>query len=148
MYNMYNTLKTNILMGGTRLSEVQNRIKRLYATGDLTDGQMEELMELSQQKANPEAERPELPEMLRSLAERVEALEKKFASGSLPEEEAPYIEAWKPWDGISNKYQPGAVVSHNGKLWQSVHNGQNVWEPGTVGTASLWVEYTEVNANA
>lgn len=145
---MYNILKTKILMGGTRLSEVQNRIKRLYATGDLTDGQLEELMELSQQKANPEAERPELPEMLRSLAERVEALEKKLESTSLPEEEAPYIEAWTPWDGVSNKYQLGAVVSHNGKLWQSVFNGQNVWAPGTAGTESLWIEYTEVTDNA
>lgn len=145
---MYNILKTNILMGGTRLGEVQNRIKRLYATGDLTDGQMEELMELSQQKANPEAERPELPEILRSLTERVEVLEKKMASTSVPEEEAPNIEAWKPWDGISNKYQYDAVVSHNGKLWRSVFNGQNVWEPGTVGTERLWVEYTEVNGNA
>lgn len=145
---MYNILKTNILMGGTRLSEVQNRIKRLYATGDLTDGQMEELMELSQKKANPEAERPELPEILRSLVERVEVLEKKMASTSVPEEEAPDIEAWAPWDGVSNKYQPGAVVSHNGKLWQSVFNGQNVWEPGTPGTESLWLEYSEVTDNA
>lgn len=145
---MYNILKMKITTGGEKLTEIQNRIKRLYATGDLTDGQMEELMELSQQKANPEAERPELPEILRSLTERVEVLEKKMASTSVPEEEAPHIEAWKPWDGISNKYQHGAVVSHNGKLWRSVFNGQNVWEPGTVGTASLWVEHTEVTGNA
>lgn len=137
---MYNILKTNILMGGTRLGDVQNRIKRLYATGDLTDGQMEELMELSQQKANPEAERPEILDMLKSLSDRVEALEKKQASNPNTEGETAENEAWKPWDGISNKYQYDAVVSHNGKLWRSVFNGQNVWEPGTPGTKNLWVE--------
>ena len=75
---MYNILKMRINTGGTPLAEIQDRVKRLYANGDLTTAQMEELLELSQLKANPEAERPELPEILRSLVERVEALEKKI----------------------------------------------------------------------
>lgn len=139
---MYNILKAKITTGGVKLDEIQTRIKRLYATGDLTTGQMEELLELSQQKADPNVERPEVLAMLQSLSARVEALEKKLAS--TPDTEGdPQAEVWAPWDGISNKYQYDAVVSHNGKLWRSVFNGQNVWEPGAIGTESLWVEYTE-----
>lgn len=140
----YDILKKRINAGGEKLGEIQEVIKRFYANGDLTVGQMEELIELSQQKADHNAERPETMEMLRSLAERVEALEKKLASDTGTEGEAAENEAWKPWDGISNKYQRYAIVSHNGKLWQSVFEGQNVWEPGAVGTESLWVEYEEV----
>jgi len=51
----------------------------------------------------------------------------------------PAVEAWQPWDGISNDYQLGAEVTHNGQTWTSTHPGQNTWEPGTTGTESLWV---------
>ena len=144
----YDILKKRINAGGEKLGEIQEIIKRFYANGDLTVGQMEELIELSQQKADHNAERPEYLSMLQSLAVRVEALEKKLASapgedGNEAEGETE-TEAWHPWDGISNKYQKDAIVSHNGKLWQSVFEGQNVWEPGAVGTESLWVEYEEV----
>ena len=137
---MYNILKMRITTGGTPLAEIQDRVKRLYANGDLTTAQMEELLELSQVKADPETERPEILDMLKSLSERVEALEKKQASNPDTQPEIAENEAWKPWDGISNKYQINSVVSHNGKTWKSVFAGQNVWEPGTPGTESLWVE--------
>lgn len=145
---MYNILKMRITTGGVKLDEIQGRIKRLYANGDLTTAQMEELLELSQTKADPNAERPEILDMIKSLTERVDALEKKHESNTDTDGENGEAETWKPWDGISNKYQYDAVVSHNGKLWRSVFNGQNVWEPGAAGTASLWVEHTEVTGNA
>ena len=142
---MYDILKNRIHTGGYKLTDIQARAKKLYAMGDLTDEQLDELMALSQQNASPEAERPETLKMLQDMAERVSALEKKLEQQSDPETETPDIEAWKPWDGISNQYQPGSVVSHNGKVWKSVHAGQNTWEPGTVGTENLWVEYTPDN---
>ena len=137
---MYNILKMRITTGGTPLAEIQDRVKRLYANGDLTTAQMEELLELSQMKADTNAERPEIMDMLKSLSERVEALEMKQASNPDTEGETAENEAWKPWDGISNKYQINSVVAHNGKVWKSVFAGQNVWEPGTPGTESLWVK--------
>jgi len=45
----------------------------------------------------------------------------------------PTIEAWRPWDGISDKYQLGAEVTHNGLTWTSTHVGQNTWAPGVFG---------------
>ena len=85
--------------------------------------------------------------MIQSLASQIEALEARVkaleGNDDGGEEPIPYAE-WKPWDGISKDYQKGAIVSCNGVLWESVFDGQNVWEPGTAGTESLWVKYTPV----
>lgn len=138
---MYNIFKNRITAGGYKLADIQYRMKKLYASGDLTAEELDELMTLSQMNASADAERPEILEMLRQLADRVAALEgsqEDTESGGVQSE----YETWEPWNGISDKHQQGAIVSHNGKLWQSVFIGQNIWEPGTIGTELIWVEYT------
>lgn len=42
----------------------------------------------------------------------------------------------------TNPYMKGDKVTHNGKTWVSLVDG-NVWEPGAVGSESLWSEVTE-----
>lgn len=46
-----------------------------------------------------------------------------------------------PWEqpDSTNPYAKGDKVTHNGKTWVSKVDG-NVWEPGVVGTESLWEE--------
>ena len=39
----------------------------------------------------------------------------------------------------TNGYKKGDRVKHKGKTWDSLVDN-NVWEPGTVGTESLWKE--------
>lgn len=39
----------------------------------------------------------------------------------------------------TNAYMKGDKVKHNGKTWQSLIDN-NVWEPGAVGTETLWQE--------
>lgn len=58
--------------------------------------------------------------------------------GTEPDEgdDAGDIEEWQQPDS-TNPYMAGDVVSHNGGTWCSLVDG-NVWEPGTVGTESLW----------
>ena len=51
------------------------------------------------------------------------------------------IPAWEQPDS-TNAYVAGDKVIHNGKTWESLVDG-NVWEPGAVGTESLWAEVTE-----
>ena len=151
---MYEIIKSVIAAGGYKLAEIQRKIKKLYILGDLTEEEMDVLLSMTQQNATASAERPETLTLIQNLAVRMEAVEKALAAKEGTSEgdaEAEEYEAWTAWDGISNKYQPGAIVSHNGQLWRSVHSGQNTWEPGTVGTESLWVIYTpenkEVNEN-
>lgn len=140
---MYGILKTHIAAGGFKLSEVQHKVKKLYVLGDLTEEQTDELLALASQGVSAEAERPETLQMLRSLADRVTALEKKLAGQEDSGEEQPQYAAWKPWDGISQNYQHGARVTHNGHVWESTYNGLNVWEPGAAGTEALWKDVTK-----
>lgn len=46
-----------------------------------------------------------------------------------------------PWvqPDSTNPYAKGDKVTHNGKTWVSTVDN-NVWEPGAVGTESLWKE--------
>ena len=143
---MYEIFRNRINAGGYQLADIQQRIKKLYALGDLTEEQMDELLALSQKNVAADAERPETLKLLRQLSNRVAALEKLMlpqGDDNNDNRETSQIEAWKPWDGISDKYQYSTVVAHNGKQWISAFRGQNVWEPGAVGTETLWVEYTE-----
>lgn len=39
----------------------------------------------------------------------------------------------------TNPYMKGDKVTHNSKTWESLVDG-NVWEPGAVGTETLWKE--------
>lgn len=132
---MYEIIKSVIAAGGYKLTEIQRKVKKLYIMGDLTEDQTDELLKMASEGISPDAERPEVMAMLQSLADRIAALED--AQTQEGDGNTEQIEAWKPWDGISDKYQKGAVVSHNGSTWESVFSGQNVWEPGAAGT---WVK--------
>lgn len=51
------------------------------------------------------------------------------------------IEEWRqPVPGEFDGYTQGQKVTHNGKTWESTFAGLNVWEPGAVGTETLWKE--------
>lgn len=137
---MYNVIKSVIKSGGYKLSEIQYKAKKMYLMGDITEEQLDEIMHLASGGVSAEAERPEVLDMLKTLSDRMDALEKRIDGGDDPVVEE--CEDWKPWDGLSDKYQYGAIVQHKGKLWISEFNGQNVWEPGAVGTEAMWIEYT------
>ena len=143
---MINIIKSVIESGNYKLNEVQRKIKKLYMLGDITEAEMDELLSLASGGVSADSERPEVLTMLHTLADKIDALAERVAAleggGEEPEPEYP---AWEPWDGISNKYQYGALVTHKGAVWESVFNGQNVWEPGAPGTENMWVKREEVD---
>jgi hypothetical protein len=150
MVSIYDVLKSTISGGNYKLHDVQQRIKRLFVLGDLTEEQTDELLAMASGGASADAERPETLELIQALAENIIALEARVAalesgnnSGTddTVDAEQPLYKPWKPWDGISKDYQKGAIVSHNGELWQSAFDGQNVWEPGEIATGILWLKY-------
>lgn len=142
---MYEVIKSVIAVGGYKLAEIQYKVKKLYILGDITEEQMDELLSLAAGGVSTDAERPENLKLIENLAAEIEALKGRVAALEGAEDDGGETEeypAWKAWDGISKDYQKGAIVSHNGELWQSVFTGQNVWEPGAAGTDFLWVKYT------
>lgn len=48
------------------------------------------------------------------------------------------ISEWEQPDG-TNAYAKGDKVTHNGKTWESLVDG-NVWEPDALGSETLWKE--------
>lgn len=62
----------------------------------------------------------------------------EYASGG---DDPSSIPEWVP-PSNENPYPKGAVVRHNGKVWESLV-ANNVWEPGVVGTETVWREVTE-----
>lgn len=145
---MYEIIKNVIAAGGFKLADIQHKIKKLYVMGDITEEQLDELLQMASGGVSPDAERPETLAMMKNLSERMDGLEARLKALEGDAEEEPgngaevlEFPVWEPWDGISNKYQTGAIVQHNERLWKSIFNGQNVWEPGAAGTANLWVEY-------
>ena len=145
---MYEILKNVISAGNYKLTEMQWKIKKLYILGDITQDECDELLSLAVLNVSFNSERPELLEIIKSLSDRISALESRLdnsgdigGSDNEGEVETNEYPDWQPWDGISNKYQLDSIVKHNGKLWISIHPGQNVWEPGSVGSSTLWEEY-------
>lgn len=150
---MYDLILSTINSGNYGFLELKEKIARLYAMGSITDSQLEELLNLAVEKANPDTERPELLSLIKNLYAKVTALTacvedlsarlKKLENGGVTdykEENSCEYPAWELWDGLSDQYQPGAIVSHKGALWKSTFNGQNVWEPGVVDDR-FWVRY-------
>lgn len=150
MITPYDIIKTHIANGGYKLEEMRSKITQMFLLRELDETQMYELLAMAASNASVDAERPELIKLIDALAEniaklesRIAALESNSEAGSEDSgeenngEQAEYPE-WKPWDGISKDYTKGAIVSYNGELWVSVFDGQNVWQPGVIGTESLW----------
>lgn len=146
--SIYNILLSAIQSGDYTLSDMTEKITVLYAGDCLTGEECTALLSAVEANLDAEQERPELEATVALLAERVTALEEAVAAlesgtgGDTGDTGTSYPE-WTAWDGVSTNYQYGTIVSHNGTLWISVYNGQNVWEPGTTGTENLWQTYTE-----
>lgn len=142
---MYEIVENAILTGGYDLQAMASKIDALYAADRLTAEEWQKLRKLCLDHLPPDDTRPELQEQLEYLAARVTALEDQVAAltaGGSGSTEADYENWAQPIAGLTNKYQQGAVVRHNGALWKSEYPGQNVWEPGTPGTETLWVAFT------
>ena len=62
-----------------------------------------------------------------------------FAKMLIPDPEV--IPEWEQPDS-TNPYSKGDRVTHNEKTWESLVDN-NVWEPGALGTESLWKDVSE-----
>lgn len=69
-------LESVINTGNYRLSDMENRIKKLFATGDLTEQDMVELLDLAAEKAD-DGKQIDVSAVLGDLEARVAALELK-----------------------------------------------------------------------
>lgn len=153
---MYDIIQSVIKAGNYKLADIQYKIKKMYLLGDITEDQMSNLLSKAAEGVSTDAERPETLAMMQTLLSKFEALEKRVGKLEVPsgddesaenpeEPEITEHPAWEPWNGLDDRYQPGSIVAHINKVWESVYPGQNVWEPGTV-DERFWVTYTPDDA--
>ena len=147
---MFDIIKSIIERGVFRVNDLSLKIDTLWAESKLTDSQRNGLYSLIMQHLNPATEYPELEDRIASLEARVSTLEEAqnnpdVGDPSEPEGPPEGVEIWEPWDGVSNKYQFGAIVLHNGVYYKNVLSGQqNVWEPGSPGIDErFWIVVPE-----
>lgn len=149
---MYEIIKTIIENGIFRVNDLTNKIDTLWAESKLTDEERNQLVQMMAEHLNPASEAPELKDMYERLEAHVSTLEAEVQAlkGGEPGggEESGTVPVWEPWDGISSKYQYGAVVTHNEKYFLDVLQGmQNTWEPESVGVDErYWKEITKEQA--
>lgn len=140
---MYGMIRTMIEKGGYDLSRMVETITQAWWPLErISSEERDALIGMAKAGADPASNTPGLAAVVAALTMKLEALEARVNAldGGTQEEETGYP-VWKPWDGVSRDYAQGAIVIHNGRLWQSVYAGQNTWEPGAAGTGELWTAY-------
>lgn len=150
---MYEIIKSVIQSKDFKLSEILKKIDTLWIENDLTDEQRTELVELAKQNVLPESETPETIELCKQILAKYEALDERVTNlengGVTPEPPVGVVvPVWEPWDGISDRYKYGAVVTIDQKYYIYAFNGQNTWMPGSMGTEGLWKEISKEDAEA
>ena len=135
---MFETVQSIINAGGYDLTDITERIKTVYAMGELTEEEMKQLLESAQTNAKPD-------DSYAPLADRVKAIETwqreveerldKLESGSStdPSELEEPADEWPEYvqpTGAHDAYHVGDKITYNGKHYTCLMDGC-VWTPDT-----------------
>ena len=133
---MFETFQTIINAGGYDLDDLTQRIKTLYAMGELTEDEMKQLIEQAQTNANPDDSYAPLADRVKAIEEWETTIEErlsKLESGSStdpgdPKDPADEWPEYKQPTGAHDAYHVGDKITYNGKHYTCVMNGC-VWTP-------------------
>lgn len=155
---MIEILRRQIEKGGYKLSEMTRKLSVLYTQGQIEEELYNQMLKMASENANPDSEMGNILTILKIINSDIEQLKNKVYEieknllkqhdDTNPEDQKePEVEQgseypeWQPWNGIPGSgYKKGSKVTHNGKKYESKFVGVNVWEPGLLGTETLWVE--------
>lgn len=130
---MFETVQTIINAGGYNLTDLSQRIKTLYAMGELTDDEMKQLLEQAQTNAKPDDSYAPLADRVKAIDEwetTVEERLSKLETGSSTKPEGPADEwpEYKQPTGAHDAYHVGDKITYNGKHYTCLMDGC-VWTP-------------------
>ena len=118
------TIFENVIeRGGYDLTRLLNRIDSYHVMGKLTDAERDELYAKARAGARDALEYDVKAE-IDALWAAVRALQGNAGSGATEEAPAEFVQP----SGAHDAYNLGDRVSYNGKVYESVING-NVWSP-------------------
>lgn len=131
---MFETFQTIINAGGYDLADLTERIKTIYAMGELTDDEMKQLLEQAQTNANPDdsyaplADRVKVIETWqREVENRLDKLESGSSTNS--DEWPEYVQP----TGAHDAYYNGDQITWNDQHYRCVAPSGTActWDPGT-----------------
>ena len=126
---MFETFQTIINAGGYDLADLTERIKTLYALGELSNDEMTQLLDSAAANANQDAMLPDMSERVGALETRIAAVEErvgKLEAGDVePGEPEQPADEWPEWVRPTSKdtqYNKGDKVTFNGRHYMCVKN--------------------------
>lgn len=126
---MFDTFQTIINAGGYDLADLTQRIKVVYAMGELTEDEMTQLLDSAAANANQDAMLPDVSERVGALETRIAAVEERVgkleAGGAEPSEPEEPAGEWPEWVRPTSKdtqYRKGDKVTFNGRHYMCVKN--------------------------
>lgn len=126
---MFETFQTVINAGGYDLADLTERIKTLYALGELSEDEMTQLLDSAAANANQDAMLPDMSERVGSLETRIAEVEERVgqleAGGVEQGEPEEPVDEWPEWVRPTSKdtqYNKGDKVTFNGKHYMCVKN--------------------------
>ena len=136
---MFATFQTIINAGDYDLADLTERIKTMYAMGELSEEEMKQLLEQAQTNAKPDDSYAPLAERVKAIEEwetTVEARLAKLESGSStdpgehgePEEPADEWPEYKQPTGAHDAYHVGDKITYKGNHYTCIYDGC-VWTP-------------------
>ena len=133
---MLETFQTIINAGGYDLADLTERIKTLYAMGELTEEEMKQLLEQAQANAKPDDSYAPLAERVKAIEEWETTVEERLAklkSGSSTDHGKPEdpTDEWPEYvqpTGAHDAYHVGDKITYNGKHYTCIYDGC-VWTP-------------------
>ena len=126
---MFTTFQTIINAGGYDLTDITERIKTMYAMGELTEEEMKQLLDSAAANANQDIMLPDVSERVGALETRIAAVEERVgkleAGGVEPVEPEEPVDEWPEWVRPTSKdtqYNKGDKVTFNGQHYVCVKN--------------------------
>lgn len=119
---MFETIQTIINGGDYDLTDLSQRIKTLYALGELSEEEMTQLLDSAAANANQDDMLPDMSERVGALETRMAAVEERVgkleAGGVEPGEPEEPVDEWPEWVRPTSKdtqYNKGDKVTFNGR---------------------------------
>lgn len=133
---MFETFQTLINAGGYDLADLTQRIKTMYAMGELTEDEMKQLIEQAQTNANPDDSYAPLADRVKAIEEWETIVEERLnkleadppTESGEPEKPADKWPEYKQPTGAHDAYHVGDKITYNGKHYTCVMDGC-VWTP-------------------
>ena len=130
---MFTTFQTIINAGGYDLADLTQRIKTMYATGELSEEEMKQLLEQAQKNAKPDDSYAPLADRVKAIEEwetNIEERLSKLETGS-PTDPTELADEWPEYKqptGAHDAYHVGDKITYNGKHYTCLMEGC-VWTP-------------------